>query len=167
MVLLCECRWKPQKDMEGHQHSSQAVPAFIKAVVFFYVSPHCPYSKAVSSVIACLPKFFPPTVVFFAVDVGTLPRNLVLNNGVVATPRVRMLRKVSPGFSRAQSVDSPILEISIKSHDGFLSRKGPTSIEERMWTASAELPSISLCLLCICEYDFGSADTSIRWPGKL
>ena len=75
-------------------HSSQAIPSFIKAVVFFYYSPGCPYSQAMRPVMECLPKFFMPSVIFFAVDVATLPSNMVLNNGIMATPRVRLLRGV-------------------------------------------------------------------------
>ena len=44
----------------------------------------------------CLPKFFPPSVIFFGVNIKTLPSTMVLNNGIMATPRIRLLRKVDP-----------------------------------------------------------------------
>lgn len=69
------------------------MPSFIRAVFFYYYKPSCPYSQSLRPVIECLPKFFAPSVLFFAVDVKTLPSNMVLNNGIMATPKIRLLKK--------------------------------------------------------------------------
>lgn len=68
----------------------------VQAVVTFYYSPDCPYSTALRPVLECLPKFFPSTVKFVAIDSTQLPATMQLNNGVLSTPLVRISAKVQP-----------------------------------------------------------------------
>ena len=67
----------------------------MKALVSFYYSANCPYSAAFRPVLECLPKFFPTSLRFIAIDHAQLPTTLQLNHGVLSTPVVRVSVKVS------------------------------------------------------------------------
>lgn len=82
---------RSNRNAESLVPNSAAIPTF-KAVVFFYYGPHDPYSTSLRPVMECLPKFFPPSVLFFAVDHSRLPSNMQLNNGILSTPSIRLLR---------------------------------------------------------------------------
>ena len=69
-------------------------PLPFKALVSFYYSANCPYSAAFRPVLECLPKFFPTSLRFVAIDHAQLPTTLQLNHGVLSTPAVRISVKV-------------------------------------------------------------------------
>ena len=108
-------RWRSQKDADTlnptrrPESDGTAAPAPYKAVVLFYYAPHDPYSRALRPVMECLPKFFPPSVLFFAVDHSRLPTTMQLNNGILGTPTIRLLRG-----NREASATSPFSPTSLQ-----------------------------------------------------
>jgi len=84
--------WRKAKDADKLIPTSAGVSPPYKAVVLYYYAPHDPYSRSLRPVMECLPKFFPPSVLFFAVDHSRLPTTMQLNNGILGTPTIRLLR---------------------------------------------------------------------------